>query len=229
MTPTILDQVVGYFAPERGLRRLRARAAAAALTRAYEGARVGRRTDGWIAAGTDADSEIATGLGRLRSRSRDLVRNNAYGALRSSSEAVAQTTSPVAALASNLTGTGIMPRARADAAEATQSADALWLGFAETCDADGHTDFYGLQTLIARTVVESGECLVRLVPRSAREGLAVPLQLQVLEPDHLDGSRDLPGGGFVHQGIEFDRLGRRSAYWLFPLHPGSHSLARRRS
>ena len=67
-------------------------------------------------------------------------------------------------------------------------------------------------------LAESGECLVRLRERRVEDGLPVPLQLQVLEPDHLDASKtgDLPNGGFVLQGVEFDALGRRRAYWLYP-------------
>jgi lambda family phage portal protein len=48
------------------------------------------------------------------------------------------------------------------------------------------------------------------------------LQLQVLEPDHLDHLKHqtLPGGGRIVHGVEFDALGRRVAYWLFRDHPG---------
>lgn len=57
------------------------------------------------------------------------------------------------------------------------------LVFIDRIDADGRFDGYGLQSLIARTVVESGAALVRKRPRFASDGLVVPLQLQVLEPD----------------------------------------------
>ena len=51
----------------------------------------------------------------------------------------------------------------------------------------------------------------------------MPLQLQVLEADQLDTAKteELRDGGFVVQGIEFDRLGRRRGYWLYPTHPGA--------
>ena len=52
-----LDRAVGYVAPRAGLRRVRNRYAMAALRRSYEGARLGRRTEGWIAAGTGANAE----------------------------------------------------------------------------------------------------------------------------------------------------------------------------
>ena len=57
-----LDRAVGYVAPQAGLRRARHRAAMAALARSYEGARVGRRTEGWVVAGTSANAEIGTAL-----------------------------------------------------------------------------------------------------------------------------------------------------------------------
>jgi len=52
--------------------------------------------------------------------------------------------------------------------------------------------------------------------------LAVPLQLDLLEADHLDSTRteNTADGGRIVQGVEFDPIGRRRAYWLHPTHPG---------
>ena len=108
----------------------------AALVRSYEGARVGRRTEGWVVAGSSANAEIGTALVRLRDRSRDLVRNNPYAA------------KAVQAVVSNLVGTGILPRARSADVVTNEAADKLWARFAEACDADSLTDFSGLQALI---------------------------------------------------------------------------------
>ena len=71
-----LDRAIGAVSPGAGLRRERRRQALQLMQRAYEGAKVGRRTDGWVTAGSGANSEIAPALSRLRERSRDLVRNN---------------------------------------------------------------------------------------------------------------------------------------------------------
>jgi lambda family phage portal protein len=214
-----LDRTIGVVAPATALRRARHRAAIAMLARSYEGARLGRRTEGWVVAGSSANAEIGTALSRLRDRSRDLVRNNPYA------------TKAVQAVVSNLVGTGILPRARSGDASINEAADMLWACFAESCDADQLTDFSGLQALIVRAMAESGECLVRLRERRLEDGLAVPLQLQLLEPDHLDTGKtgDLPGGGFIVQGVEFDPLGRRRAYWMFPVHPGEVAMFRRAS
>jgi lambda family phage portal protein len=89
-------------------------------------------------------------------------------------------------------------------------------------DADGRLNGYGLQALVLRSVVESGDVLIRRRPRRMDDGLTVPLQVQVLEGDYLDHGKTetTPAGGWITQGVEFDRLGRRVAYWLYPEHPG---------
>jgi capsid protein len=56
------------------------------------------------------------------------------------------------------------------------------------------------------------------------------MQLQVLEPDYLDTSKHgitLPNGGRIIHGVEFDPIGRRVAYWLFPNIPAIRSGRRR--
>jgi len=206
-----MDSLAGYFSPEAGFRRARARAATTFLKRSYEGAKTGRRYGGWVTSGTDANGEITSASSRLRDRARDLVRNNPYAS------------KSIMALSANLVGTGIIPRARTGEESLSEEVDSLWNSFAQECDADGVTDFYGIQTLVVRTMVESGECLVLFRRTSSGDGLTAPLQLQVLEPDHLDSGQDknLPGGGFIQQGIEFDNSGKRVAYWLFPKHPGN--------
>ena len=45
-----------------------------------------------------------------------------------------------------------------------------------------------------------------------------------IEPDFLDTTKDgaaAPGAARIIQGVEFDGIGRRAAYWLFREHPGS--------
>lgn len=197
-----LDRLISWVSPSAGLRRARARMAMTNV-RAYEGAKVGRRGMGWNSGGTNANAEIGPALSRLRNRSRDLIRNNPY-ARRACDAWVA-----------NVIGTGILAKLSAG--------QEIWDKWVTECDADGRHDFYGLQRLIARTVFESGECLIRLRWRLAEDGLSVPLQLQVLEPDFLDASKtqSVPGGGYIDNGIEFDALGRRVAYWLFGEHPGA--------
>jgi hypothetical protein len=50
----------------------------------------------------------------------------------------------------------------------------------------------------------------------------VPLQLQLLEAEHLPASetRKLPSGNYIRAGIEFNGIGKRVAYHLYREHPG---------
>src|SRR5690606_5494944 len=93
----------------------------------------------------------------------------------------------------------------------------------DTCaiDRQGRQNLYGLQRLVMNTVVDAGECLVR-VYNSHPDPDALPLQLDVLEPDYLDDSKYgwTESGNEIRDGIEYDATGRRVAYWLYPEHPG---------
>lgn len=182
------------------------------MARHFEAASAGRRTDGWHRLGTDANAAAAGAtLSRLRAQARDLVRNNPWARR------------GLRRIVTNTVGWGIRPKATGRTPEIIAD---RWRRWAETteCDADGRLTFYGLQKLVMRTVVESGEVLVRRRWRRFEDGLSVPMQLQVLEPDFIDTNRDGmigEAGGPIVQGVEFDALGRRAAYWLFDRHPGN--------
>jgi lambda family phage portal protein len=209
-TRSLLDRSIGYLAPLWALRRQRARVATEMLARHYDAASHGRRTQGWRRAAGDANAAVASGLSILRNQARDLVRNNPHA------------DSAVDTIGNDAVGWGIVAKPRPENKRAAEA----WAAWADTpaCDSDGRHDFYGLQKLVMRTVVESGECLVRRRMRRPEDGLPLPVQLQVLEPDYLDTARTgmtLPNGSRIIHGIEFDILGRRAAYYLFPEHPGA--------
>ncbi len=217
----LLDRAIMSLAPHWGVRRARARAIAAILEdhgipdlrgRRYDAAQAWRRTANWPThVNTDANSAMRRDLALLRSLSRDLVRNNPWA------RRVVRT------IPNNTVGYGIAPKATGRDAE--QAAE-MWRRWGETtdCDAAGRLTFAGLQRQVMATAVEAGEALVRRRWRRPSDGLHVPMQLQVLEPDFLDQSHDTPvgpQGGPTIEGVEFDAIGRRSAYWLFDSHPGS--------
>jgi lambda family phage portal protein len=210
-----IDALTGPIAPRFTLRRQRARFAAEMLARAYEAASHGRRTMGWNRSGGDVNAVTRRGIADLRRVAHDLVENNAWA------------TAALDEIVDNTVGSGIVAKPARSAPDAIRTrALALWKAWAEStvCDADGRHDFAGIEKLVMRTVAESGEALVRRRIRRLEDGLPLPLQLQVLEPDYLDGLRDtdsLPNGGRIIQGVEFDAIGRRRGYWLFREHPES--------
>lgn len=70
--------------------------------------------------------------------------------------------------------------------------------------------------------------LVRLRARRPEDGLPVPLQIQVLEIDWLDSARNgTNGNNTIQNGIEYDPLGKITAYWLWDQHPGDVNPGRR--
>ncbi len=208
-TPNWIDRAIASVAPRAAARRVLARQAFETLARGYDGAAKGRRTEGWRTPGSSADTEVGVAGALLRDRMRDLVRNNPHAA------------KAVAVLVNNIVGAGIMPRAASGDKTLDRTVDSLFERWAGACDTDGQLDFYGLQTLICREIVEAGEVLVRRRLRRASDGLPVPLQLQVLEADFLDATKSgtIGSGRFV-QGIEFDAIGKRRAYWLHAEYPG---------
>jgi lambda family phage portal protein len=200
-----LDRVIGWFSPEAGLRRQRARTVLD-VTRAYEGA---SRSDGWRVrrSGASANADHLADGRELRVRARSLVQNVPYAAR------------GLQALVSATIGTGITPKASGRNAAAW---DALWKRWATMADADGVYDIYGIEAAAYRAMEQDGEVLLRRRIRRPSDGLPVPLQIQVLEIDWLDSSKSgtASDGGRIINGIEYDLLGRVRSYWLFGSHPG---------
>lgn len=204
----LLDRAIGWVAPSAGAKRLRQRAAIDIMTRGYDGANRDRLNYGWRTANTSAQAEIGAAGTLLRDRMRDLVRNNPHAA------------NAIAVLVTHAVGAGIVPRSK------DKKLNELFEAWSRQCDADGHLGFHGIVSLATREMLESGTGIVRRRRRRAEDGLAVPLQLQVLEVDHLDATKtgDLMPGRRGVLGIEYDALGKTTAYWMFPQHPGNASL-----
>lgn len=209
-----IDRAIGTVAPRAALKRVRARMATSLALRHYEGASNGRRTSGWNRQSSDPNLATAPFVARLRDVARDLVRNNPYAE------------SALSTIADHTVGWGIV----AKATPTSKRVQDMWNAWAGTtaCDAEGRCDLAGLQKLVIRTVAEAGEVLVRRRWRQPTDGLPIPMQLQVLEPDYLDTLKHgipLPNGGRIVYGVEYDPIGRRVAYWLFPEHPGASGVS----
>lgn len=124
---------------------------------------------------------------------------------------------------SALVGTGIKPSSLVTDPALKAELQVTFLDWTDESDADGLTDFYGQQTIVAGEMFEAGECFVRLRARRIEDGLTVPFQLQLLPAEMLDlaDNRDLGNGRRVEMGIEFDAIDRRVAYHFWRQHPGA--------
>lgn len=189
----------------------RARPDARKTTAKYDAAGMGRRIASWSPPTTGPQRAI-NGIQKIRDRSRDSSRNDWAGA------------SVNQKWATNLIGVGITPRWK------NPKFTKLWAEHVKTADADCVLDAYGLQTLACRSWFDGGEVFMRRRPRDLTLPLAVPVQYQLIEAEFVpmldaDSWPGLPIGNTIRQGIERNRFGRRTAFWMYKEHPGDKGLA----
>lgn len=174
-----------------------------------EGAMTARRLRSWRPALENINSMVAEGGLRLLARAREMVVNNGYVA------------NAAEAFASSMVGDGIKPSPLLADEETRKLLNRWWLEWTWQSDADGITDLYGQQAMIARELFVAGECFVRLRKRFTSDGLVSPIQIQLLQSELLPyETMDLPNGNRLRCGIEFDKIGRRVNYHFYRHHPG---------
>lgn len=208
--PNLIDRMVGWVSPQKGIARHFARQR---LERAYEAA---SPRDSWRPrrSGASANADHAADARTLRNKARALAQNVPYIA------------AGLEGLSAATVGTGIVPRATGREKDTINPLFAEW---SKVCDADGRYDYFGMEKAAYAALDLDGEVLVRLRPRRPTDGLPVPLQLQLLEIDWLDSDKTgTYNGNQIINGIEYDMLGAVAAHWLFDQHPGDAALVRGR-
>lgn len=170
-----------------------------------------RGTRATIMTGSAAGPNAAT-VGELpvmRNRARSAVRNSPYigNAIRE--------------LVKHEVGTGITCNFRVKDEEIKAQLEEAWKESLPEMFSDNVGHFYAGQRLCSRGRNEAGEVFIRRRRRSARGGLNVPMQGQILEGDFLDTTYnvELNNGNSVRAGIEFNKQGDRVAYWFYKDHP----------
>lgn len=216
----IIDQVVAYFAPEKAIKRLKARKVLD-FVNSYTGARKDRRSmSAWVAPGGDADSDLLPDLGTLRERSRDLIRNNplASGAINTK--------------VTNVVGIGLSLQSSIDweylrlteeAADEweknTEREFKLWAESFE-CDIQRTSTFAELQGLIFRSVLENGDAFV-LLTQIARSFHPYKTTIQLIEADKVCNPNNASDDEKLAGGVKKDQFGAPVAYYIMETHPGA--------
>ena len=199
-----LDSIIGWFDPARAVRRVAARKS---LSRAYEAA---SPRDSWRPrrSGASANADHAADAAALRAKSRSLRQNVAY------------INAGMAARSQYGVGTGIT------SLFADSNKQKAWVEWCMKADANGDTNWFGLQKIAWDAMDTDGEVLFRIRSRRPGDGMRVPFQIQALEVDWLDTTRtrNPVSGNVVIEGIEYDLIGRKVAYWLWTQHPGDATL-----
>jgi lambda family phage portal protein len=169
-----------------------------------------RRLKGFVTSRAHVNALIAASGPEMNARARWLVRNNGYAA------------NAIESWAANTVGDGISPNSSIEQASRKDAVQRLWLAWTDDADAEGLTDFYGLQRRASREVFMTGEVFLRFRSRRAEDGLTVPLQIQMLPSEMLPLNHNAVdgNGNVIRQGIEFDRVGHRVAFHFLRRHPG---------
>ncbi|MDK1386363.1 phage portal protein [Sinorhizobium sp. 8-89] len=180
----------------------------------FDAGRSSRRLKGFTSTTQEINRQIRSYGRTVVARSRYLSQNNPY-AMQAKKVFV-----------SALAGAGIKPSSLNADADFKAKLQEVWLDWSDEADADGLTDFYGLQATIASEMFDAGECFVRLRARRPEDGLVVPLQLQLLPSEMLplNDNRMLGNGNYVQMGVEFNAIGKRVAYWFLRQHPGADQV-----
>jgi lambda family phage portal protein len=176
-------------------------------TRSFDAAGGGRRWEG--ARTVDGlNTAILAGATTAARRAGWYARNNPWVA------------AAVDSLVGNVVGAGIKPQSTHPDRAVRERLQVLWLRWTDHADPGGLADFYGLQAMAVRAMVEGGESFARL--RVVPDAPAVPLHIDLLDRDQvpLDLHRDIGGGARIRAGIEFNGAGQRTAYWVMRDRPG---------
>lgn len=197
-----------------------------ALSGAYNGASSGRRaTSGFQPRVGDADADTLGDLVQLRKRSRDLMRNTpvASGAINTNLV--------------NIIGGGLKMQSRIngevlgmeeeEVERWQRNTEAEFKSWARSLDVDisRKMNFYDIQNLVFRSVMESGDCIVTL-PFKKPKGGYYGTRLQVIEADRLSNADNAQNTQTLSGGVEKTVDGTPRFYHIKTTHPGSDILSK---
>ena len=188
--------------------------------RAYAGASMDRYTSSWVNPTSSADTEIKGSVKKLRSRARQLIRDQDY------------CRNAIRAIVENVAGTG--PRLQAQIRMArggklnqklndqVERSFAKW-SKANSCDVAGKLTFNEMVRTAVSAWASDGEVFIRLIRGKKFGDSEIPFALQILEADMID--EDYQGGAAKKgeqwkMGVLLDNWGRAKKFALLTKHPG---------
>lgn len=219
--PNMVDRVVGYFSPESGVKRHRARQMMA-LSGGYASNTKSRKSLGnWsTSVGADADSDIIPDLQYLRDRSRDMSRNNSLAS------------GAISTKVTSIVGTGLKLHSEIDYEFLGLSREEgeAWQVKAERefsywsrkkCDIERKNNFSSIQALALRATLESGDSFaVRRFKKHSGE--LYGLKIQLVEADRVCNENYASDTSKLVEGVEKDGDGCVSRYHIANGHPGRY-------
>lgn len=211
----VLDSVIRTLSPQWALERTVASKKLELFdkVRKYSGASYGPLAEDWYAPGTSAKAETNHDIITLRDRMREMGRNDGWAQ------------HAIISIANNVIGNGIRPSVKASpSVKAKVEKDFIAWAESTTVDYYGRCNLFGLQHLMMKGVVTSGDVL--MVKRYTGRGKNRQLSVQILESDYIvhwytnfkpNGRAE---GSYVLNGIYFDETDKVIGYELYRQHPG---------
>ena len=182
--------------------RLRQRIAGPTRVRRFDAAAGGRRWDSRPSFG-NIGAETLAAAATIRARARHAYANNPHAK------------AGVDAYVTGLIGAGITPASAHPDADARRIAGAAFKQWSVRADADGLTDFFGLQAAVAQALIVDGESFVQMI--IGDDGMSLRIIPAEFVDEGLTG--ELGGNARIIAGIEYDATGRRIAYHVRPHAP----------
>jgi len=183
---------------------------------AFKAAENSRLTEDWPTRILSADSAVGTGLRTMRSRSRDLERNDSHA--RGFGKALVRNVlgSEGIAFQSKVVESNGVPDKLANLR--IEEAWYRW-GINRFCDVERKLTWREMQTMALRRAAYDGEVLLRWVRETANP---YGISLRLIEADLLDETHNanLENGGTIRMGVERNSIGQVTAYHLLNGHPG---------
>jgi len=188
--------------------------------RSYAAASTSRLFSDFGESDRSPDSEISHVLKRMRSRSRDLARNNEYVKCYLD----LMKTNVIGDKGMSLQVKALNSLGKLDQL-GNQDIEMAWFKWCRkgNCTLDGRSSFVDVQRQAMEAVARDGECFII---KHRGKSLVHSFGLQLLEADQLDEkkSEKLPNGHEIRMGVEVDRYKKPIAYYFLNYHPGDNDF-----
>lgn len=228
MKLNLLDRALLQVDPVRVARRVHARAqvetalAFSALAGGDGGtASASGGSRWWLPRARDARSDTLSKLPLQRGQSRELARTSpiAVGAINTNIDRVVGTGLALSAQP-NRAVLGWSEAQASDWKRQVQAEFSLWADSTD-CDQTQTQNFYELQALVLRAVLESGDCFTLLPDGERSAAMPYALRLQVLEADRVGNPLGVCDSALMAGGIRLAASGAPEAFHIYDSHPGA--------
>lgn len=215
----IIDRAIEAISPSWGMQRAHARTMLALSGGFIGGSKSRPALVNYNPAAGDPDDELTWDLPTLRARSRDLYKNTpvATGAINTN--------------VTNVIGTGLSFKSRINAKVLSLTPEQakewqanteyrfnVWYESTE-CDITRTQNGYGLQELVYRSMLESGDVFVPIV--TAPKNKTCKIALQIIEADRVMNPSNKKNTDKLIDGVELDEYGAPYQYHICKTHPGA--------